>query len=399
MKRLISALMLIVAVFSSHKDLRSQSPNFLWVEQGGSSNNNDWCRSIATGRFGNCIAVGRHIAPATFGSFTLTDLAKDMFIVKYDGNGRALWARNAGGFGIDEAYDVTTDASGNIIVTGKFWEQAGFEGVTLDGGRGSGWNVFLVKYNESGQALWAQQAVGRGTDEGDAVAIDKAGNVIIAGAFEDTVRFNQTALVSAGLSDIFIAKYDTSGQLLWLQQVGGASVETGGDVATDSAGNILVAGTFRKTITIGDTTLAAIDNVDDVFIAKYDTHGRLLWARRDGGANLDRAKGIAVDGSGSALLTGAFAAMAIFGNDTLRSASPNFDLFVAKYDPAGKVRWAERAGGNLNDEGASIALDPHGNSVIAGFFRARPLSAASRATTSDPTKARMTCSLLNWRAA
>jgi hypothetical protein len=90
-----------------------------------------------------------------------------------------------------------------------------------------------------------------------------------------------------------------------------------------------VTGAFRGTATFGDTTL--IGDLRDVFVAKYDGDGNLLWVEQAGGSDLDWAGSIAVDGSGNCLVTGAFWGTATFGDTTLTSAGDH-DIFVAKIE-------------------------------------------------------------------
>ena len=89
---------------------------------------------------------------------------------------------------------------------------------------------------------WAKQAGGTGADEAYSVAYDNAGNSYIAGSFSGMAVFQSTTLTSAGGTDIFIAKYDASGNLVWVLQAGDAANQQGHMVATDVSGNVFLTG-------------------------------------------------------------------------------------------------------------------------------------------------------------
>src|SRR5687767_2168500 len=147
----------------------------------------------------------------------------------------------------------------------------------------------------------------------------------------------------------------TSPDLLWARRAGGLDSDTGYAVATDPSGNIYVAGAFYATNDFGPVKLVSA-GLSDIFVAKYDADGNFLWARRAGGTSYDEARGVAVDGAGNACITGFFQLTANFAPTNLVSTGQS-DVFVAKYDPAGNLQWARRAGGNDFEESHAIALD------------------------------------------
>ena len=149
---------------------------------------------------------------------------------------------------------------------------------------------------------------------------------------------------SAGFRDIFVAKYEASGDLVWAKRAGGTSTDEGHGIAVDGAGNSYVTGDFRDSATFGPgetnaTTLTSAGG-DDIFVAKYEASGDLVWAKRAGGTSTDEGHGIAVDGAGNSYVTGDFRDSATFGPGetnatTLTSASAgSADIFVAKYSGA-----------------------------------------------------------------
>ena len=190
-----------------------------------------------------------------------------------------LWAKSAGGTDVDYGRSVTTDASGNVYVMGYFYSPTiTFGTTTLTNAGTTGYSdMFIAKYDAAGNVLWAKSAVGIDSDRGYSVTTDASGNVYVTGSFDSpTITFGTTTLTNAGTtgySDMFIAKYDAAGNVLWAKSEGSTSYDEGYSVATDASGNVYVMGYFYSpTITFGTTTLTNAGSVD-MFIAKYDGTG------------------------------------------------------------------------------------------------------------------------------
>ena len=202
----------------------------------------------------------------------------------------------------------------------------------------------MAKYDASGDLVWAKRAGGSSFDLGIGIAVDGARNSYVTGLFGGSATFglgetNQTTLTSAGSGDIFVAKYDASGDLVWANRAGGTSDALGNGIAVDGAGNSYVTGCFQGSATFGsgetnETTLTSAGG-QDIFVAKNDASGDLVWAKRTGGTSGDRGIGIAVDGAGNSYVTGDFSDSATFGsgeaNETTLTSAGGNDIFVAKY--------------------------------------------------------------------
>jgi hypothetical protein len=164
------------------------------------------------------------------------------------------------------------------------------------------------------------------------VAADNAGNTFVTGKFLGPATFGNTNLGGNGAAQIFVARYDPAGNLLWVKAAGGNNViygNSGLGVANDTNGNAFVTGYFSGNGVFGATILPNA-GLDDVFCAKYDAAGNLLWARSAGGIDLDLSYGVAADSLGNAYFAGFFASGAIsFDNLTLTNTGAR-DIFVAK---------------------------------------------------------------------
>jgi len=208
---------------------------------------------------------------------------------------------------------------------------------------------------------WIKAAGGTNGDRGRGIAVDSAGNSYVTGYFSGTATFSTSPLVqltSAGSFDVFIAKYDSNGSLVWAKSAGGIGNDQGGGIAVDSTGNSYVTGAFEGTATFSTSPLVQLTaSGPDVFIAKYDTDGALVWAKRAGGSGVDESLGIAVDSVGNSYVTGYVSGTATFSTSPLvqLTSTGSFDVFIAKYDSSGSLVWAKSAGGTNADKALGIA--------------------------------------------
>lgn len=289
------------------------------------------------------------------------------------------WAKSYGGTTGDLSYSITTDLSGNVIITGSFRSPTISLGTTTlfnADSTGNTNDIFIMKTDASGNVLWANSAGGNNWDQGNSVVTDVSGNVFVTGYFESPViTFGTTSLANSGMttSDVFIVKYDSSGNFLWAQSAGGIYFEAGCSIATDISGNLYITGFFESpAITFGTTTLtkAGISNTRDIFIVKYDAGGNVLWAKGEGTISSEGSYSIATDLNNNVFVTGYFSGNTItFGTTTLTNINAGFeDVFIVKYDAGGNVLWAKREGGTSEDEGYCIVTDGIGNVFIAGYF-------------------------------
>ena len=250
------------------------------------------------------------------------------------------WAKRVGGV---QGNDVETDGARNSYMAGLFEATttfgAGEANETTLTSAGD-FDILVARHDPSGALVWAKRAGGTGLDWGYALALDGAGNSYVTGRFTGTATFDSTVMTTAGSDDVFVAKYDSSGALVWARRAGGSSTDEGRGIAIDSAGNSYVSGFFAGNATFGlgdlnQTTLTSAGSLD-IFVAKYDPNGELVWARRAGGSSSDDAFEIATDGAGNSYVTGRFGGTATFGlgdaNQTTLTSAGSLDVFVANYD-------------------------------------------------------------------
>jgi len=373
----IKLLSVLLLFFSLINDVNAQSPNCLWANFAGGIGQ-DQANAIATDANGNVIVTGGFTSPSfLIGTTTLTSAGyEDLFIVKYDSLGNVLWANSAGGVDLDEGIDITTDNSGNILLTGIFFGPTiSFGTTTLTSAATGSADIFIVKYDPMGNVIWAKSAGGTGYDQAQSISTDNLGNVVIAGFFKSpTITFGTATFNNSGEFDMFVAKYDPFGNLLWAHSAGGSFDEHGMGVTCDPNGNIIVAGTYiSPSLTFG-TAILTNNGGRDLFVVKYDPIGNVLWTKSEGGTNEETCDGIASDANGNVLLTGYFQGTSItFGTITLNSLGGP-DIYVVKYDDLGNVLWAHSAVGTSVDFSIDINVDLSGSVIITGYYFSDSLS-------------------------
>jgi len=294
----------------------------------------------------------------------------DMFTAKYNANGQMQWIKQGSGVSQVSSRAIAVDTAGNVIVVGYFGSATaptvtfGSIVLTTNGVR----DPWIVKYDPAGNPLWAHNPGGLATgEEAKDVAVDVNGNIYVTGMFVDSASFGTQKIYSNGVADIFIAKYDKDGQIVWAKNAGGKKADEGSTIAVDNAGNIFVGGVFDSSATFGTTNIVGAGK-NDAYVAKYDNSGNLLWVRYGGGVDDDLCNDIALDISGNVLGTGQFKVTATFGNFIITSAG-NYDFFAFRMSAAGTIDWVQKAGGTDYDKGISAAVDNGGNLYATGYFK------------------------------
>ena len=242
--------------------------------------------------------------------------------------------------------------------------------------------LYLLSYAQAPNWLWAKSAGGTDFDFTYSVAVDISRNTYIAGFFSSlSTSFDTTTLTNVGVRDMFLTKFDSVGNVVWAKSAGGTDVDEMRSVAVDANGNIYVTGWFKSSsIVFGATTLTNAGD-GDMFLAKYDALGNVVWAKSTGGPNTDIGSSVALDVLGNTYVVGFFSSSTInFGTTTLTNEG-DYDMFLVKYDAAGNVVWAKRAGGSGLDGALSFALDKNGNTYVAGYYESPTLTFGSTTIT------------------
>jgi hypothetical protein len=325
--------------------------------------------AVTADGLGNVIITGYDAGPTDFGGGTLPQIgSSDVFIVKFDPDGEHVWSRRHGGsvsstFG----YAIAADASGNIVVAGHFTGAISLGGGELtSAGRK---DIFVVMYDANGVHQWSKKFGGSLDDSAWGIDIDAAGNVVMTGEFRSSINFGGTTLVSAGISDIFLVRFSSTGAHQWSERFGGSGQDYGRAVAVDAAGNVCSTGQFWGTLDFGGGPLTSAGS-SDIYLAKHDTNGAHAWSKRFGSSSpWEIGNAVATDGAGNVALTGQFRGTVDFGGGEVTSANIQ-DAFVAEYDADGEYQWSRALTGPGDGEsGFGIGQDAAGDVFVAGAFQ------------------------------
>lgn len=362
--------------------------NYLFAKSIGSTGG-DRGYGITVDGSSNVYVTGYYQLTADFdpgaGTANLTSAgSSDIFFAKYDANGNYVYARSIGSTGLDICFSIAVDGSANVYITGQFQGTADFDpgAGTVNLTSAGNNDIFFAKYNASGNYVFANRVGSTTSDISQAIVVDGSGNLYITGQFNGTVDFDPGAstvnLVSAGNTDIFFAKYSSTGTYVYARKIGGAGTDAGNGLAIDASGSVYLIGNFDGTVDFDPGAgTASLVGSNDVYFAKYNASGDYVYARSVSGGGGDIGSGIGIDGSGYAYVTGNFGGTVDLdpgaGTVTLVAGTGTTNSFVAGYDASGNYRYAKLLGGypsgTFNEEGRSIAVDGSGNVYVTGYFQ------------------------------
>jgi len=291
--------------------------NVSWVQQADGS---------ATGRYrvcqGTAVAVdnaGNSYIGGTasgdnirFGTLALGAHSRDGFLASYDRLGQLRWARVlthlSTAFGSSQAGGVAVDDAGNAYLSGHSYSGFSLDGISLPLPSDTD---YLARFETSqGQLRWARSTPGDGG--GQALALDRTGDIYIGGTFLGTVAMGRIALTSAGDADGYVARYDASGNADWAVAVGGHDYDVVSSLAVDqNSGKVFASGMMHYT-SLG---------TNQSFVANLSTNGRLQGTELVGGPGTSSCGQLAIDDQLNVYSTGVFTGSCGFGPIALNAPS------------------------------------------------------------------------------
>ncbi|MEK6538698.1 MAG: SBBP repeat-containing protein, partial [Nitrospirota bacterium] len=224
---------------------------------------------------------------------------------------------------------------------------------SLDGNTNAGLSdLFVAKFDVSGVKQWIRQLGTSNFDNAYSIAIDNSGNIYVTGETTGGLDGN----TNLGGYDAFIVKYDSTGVKQWTGQFGTSGDEFCRGITTDSLGNIYITGGTTGGL---DGYTNAGNGGNDLFVVKYDANGTKQWTRQVGTSGDDYAYDMALDSVDNIYVTGGTTG----GLDGYTNAGDH-DLYVAKFDANGVKQWTRQLGTSNYDAANSIAVDSMDNVYV-----------------------------------
>ncbi len=281
--------------------------------------------------------------------------SNDVLVAKLDPGGRTLWSRRFGDADVQNVNHLATGPAGDVFVIGNFIGTLDFGGPPLFNPGDE--DIFLARLDAEGRTLWSRRFGDMGEQGGHLVAVDAEGDVLIAGRFHGSVDFGGGPLVSAGLSDVYLARLSPEGEPRWSQRFGDASFQDATGLAVGPEGHIALAGTFDGSIDLGDGALTSPQGRGH-FVALFDAEGALRWSRFLGSSEGEELTRITFDAEGRLIVA-----------ENFRQADTQ-GFAITCLTPEGQPLWSRRFEGPGGQDAIGLAATPSGGVVVTGVLQA-----------------------------
>ena len=293
------------------------------------------------------------------------------------------WARTWGGPGRNECLGLAVDAEGNSFITGYYAKTTDFNpGHLIEEYTSNGqWDIFLSKFDIHGNLEWVRTLGGIYSDVGNSVALDDYGFCYVTGYFQDSVDFDpgdgvEIHTAVEGGTEVFVSKYDTSGNYCWTRIWGAKFDDSGIDLCVDETGKLYITGNFSGTVDFdpgsGTDNHSSVGH-QDIFLSTLDSDGLYNGAVTWGGTTIsgDNPASVVLDGLGHCYVTGNFLGTVDFypGLETdERTSMGDSDIFLSKFTTDGSYIGVLTWGGEGADGGTDVEFDALGNCYISGAY-------------------------------
>jgi len=284
----------------------------------------------------------------------------DAAVIKLSPAGEQVWVRQIGGAGEDNAGDIALDRSGNIYLTGSTWGNLYGENGGSDGDEA--WDVFLAKLSPEGRVTWGKQVSRRSQEFAHSLAVDENGDVYVAGSTTGVMSSNPSE-TSRGGHDVFVLKYNANGDLVWGAQKGSTLQEDPTRIVADQQGHLYVLG-----VTNGDWARSNADLSHyfwDYFLWKLSTAGEPVFVQQYGSAHEEMANGLALDDRGGLYVVGS-AKGDYFAPNLNGLSFSTADCFLEKLDSNGAHVWGQQWGTANADWCVGLAQHPADGLAVIG---------------------------------
>ncbi len=319
-----------------------------WAQRGGSTSWADKGASVDVGPYGELYVGGHIFGAATFGNLNITaDAQRDAYVAKYDTNGTAMWVEKQATDGQASVLDLVSDDSGNVYVLSHFTDTLSVDTFTFNGAAAAAYSYCVAKYDSSGAVLWAKEAVTSNSYGGPSINVlyrgyggidlDSAGDVIVTGSFVGSVTINAVSENSTSWwdYDMFLAKLDgADGSTTWLRKGGGSNYDGGSDVIVADNQKIYVTGRGQNSLLFGGVSLNPNQLCD--FVVEYSNSGNALdGAYATNSTSVFTAMpGVDVDSVNKVYMTSGYQNTLTIDGHSITAASGT-DMYALRYDFVG----------------------------------------------------------------
>lgn len=341
----------------------------------------------------------------------------DVFISKYNGDGSGQWAVHISGTGNENPVKFLVDNSNNVYITGyynsdlTFYHSNNTVFATTLTNIGNN-DIFVSKYNKDGSCQWVTSIKGTSDDFPADIKIDNSNNIFIYGYYNSTsIQIYSsnatlyTTLNNLGTYNIFIAKYNNSGTVQWVSQIGGSgnvlpinsvynwylgygtNINVPVNIVLSKTNDVYLCGYYYSNpLTISNSNGSVFKTLDnsgnnDVFIVKYHSNGFAKWCSRIGGGGIESPVNLVIDDLSNIYINGIYYSSNPLrfynSNDsvfsTLTDSTNNYNIFIAKYNTDGSGQWTTRISGSNEERPVQMILDLSNNIYITGYYKSSSL--------------------------
>lgn len=345
MKKIFLIAGLLMVPWSSHNGIMAQEPEWVWAKSfGGSGRESE--NDFIIDHQGNLYVVGQFSSnQINFGNFVLTTEDTSHYVVKFNSDGEGIWGKSLGSwipYSSVYIYSVAVDSEESVYITGEFYGPWTFANTAINS---DNFKFFLAKYDMNGNELWIK-TYNEVISNGYRIKIDSEDYIIVTGEFQETLIIDNITLSSNGGHDVFVAKFDQSGSILWAKSFGGNGHDFPNDLTINPANNILLTGDYDSaTIHFGNEIITKHNaNPDsyELFITKFASDGQEIWIKNAGGSDSAvTSSSIIIDNDESIYIQGSFWGSSIEIGHTTLIASSESASFIIKLQEDGDVLWAK----------------------------------------------------------
>lgn len=346
-------------------------PTWKWAKNGGLTSNEE-ASCIAVDTSGNSYIAGSFRDSISFdGNKIYSSGGLDVFLAKYNRYGDFVWVVSGGGSSDDNCYATEVNNKGEVYIAGDFGGSksssatfgTGGKAVTLNSAGNT--DAFIVKYLSDGTLGFAKSMGDKGEEYAYGLAVDTTGDAYMTGSFSSSsisISLFSTLTLSGTVKDGYAVKIDRNGAWQYGIGLGGATSSQGNDIDVDKSGNIYLIGSFSDSLVLGTKTVVS-RGLNDVFVAKANAIGKIKWYLSAGGPSEDFGNALKNDGSGGVYLTGNFMDSISFPDSTYK-AKGGQDGFLARINTSGMIRWVQIVSGNGEEKGTAVTT----NNSDFGYF-------------------------------